>query len=92
MADLKLKPPMCTGRGARRGWTTGSPTSRSTIGARPRSEFEEQIGGDVGHWELEDMVAARAWLVEQGIADPERILLTGVIRRVPDAVGIGQAA
>jgi dienelactone hydrolase len=39
--------------------------------------FEEQIWGDLGHWEVEDMVAARNWLVEQGIADPEQILLTG---------------
>lgn len=40
-------------------------------------DFQDQIIGNLGHWELEDMVAARDWLVEQGIADPERILLTG---------------
>ena len=40
-------------------------------------EFQEQIWGDLGHWEVEDMVAARNWLVEQGIARPDQILLTG---------------
>ncbi len=39
--------------------------------------FEEQIWGHPGDWELEDIVAARAWLVSQGIARPDRILLTG---------------
>jgi dipeptidyl aminopeptidase/acylaminoacyl peptidase len=39
--------------------------------------FKEQIWGDIGHWELEDMVAAHEWLVQQGIADPEKIFLTG---------------
>ncbi|MBA3944343.1 MAG: S9 family peptidase [Herpetosiphonaceae bacterium] len=39
--------------------------------------FEEQIWGDLGHWEVEDMVAAREWLVSTGIARPEAILLTG---------------
>ena len=33
--------------------------------------------GDLGHWEVEDMVAARAWLVAQGIARSEQVLLTG---------------
>ena len=40
-------------------------------------DFQEQINGDLGHWELEDMVACRNWLVAQGIADPTQILLTG---------------
>ena len=40
-------------------------------------DFEKQIWGDLGHWEIEDMVAARNWLVEQGIAQPEHIFLTG---------------
>jgi acetyl esterase/lipase len=40
-------------------------------------EFEKQIWGDLGHWEIEDMVAARDWLVEQGIAKPDQIFLTG---------------
>jgi dipeptidyl aminopeptidase/acylaminoacyl peptidase len=39
--------------------------------------FEEQIWGHPGDWEMEDIVAARAWLVEQGIARPDQILLTG---------------
>ena len=40
-------------------------------------EFEKQIWGDLGHWEVEDMVAARDWLVQQGIAKPDQIFLTG---------------
>ncbi len=40
-------------------------------------EFEEKILGNVGHWELEDMVAARNWLVTQGIAIPNQIFVTG---------------
>ena len=40
-------------------------------------DFERQIWGDLGHWEVEDMVAARAWLVAQGIARSEQVLLTG---------------
>jgi dipeptidyl aminopeptidase/acylaminoacyl peptidase len=39
--------------------------------------FKEQIWGDIGHWELEDMAAARAWLIEQGIARPDAIFLFG---------------
>jgi dipeptidyl aminopeptidase/acylaminoacyl peptidase len=39
--------------------------------------FEKQIWGDVGHWETEDMAAAHAWLVQEGIARPDAILLTG---------------
>ena len=39
--------------------------------------FEEQIYGDVGHWEIEDLVAARDWLVRSGTAAPNAILLTG---------------
>ncbi len=40
-------------------------------------EFESRIFGDVGHWEVEDIVAARSWLLEQGIARPDAVLLTG---------------
>jgi dipeptidyl aminopeptidase/acylaminoacyl peptidase len=40
-------------------------------------KFKEQIWGDVGHWEIEDMAAARAWLIEQGIAIPNSIFLYG---------------
>lgn len=39
--------------------------------------FEEQIWNDLGHWELEDMAAARSWLINEGIAQPDAILLTG---------------
>jgi dipeptidyl aminopeptidase/acylaminoacyl peptidase len=40
-------------------------------------EFQSRIFGDVGHWEVEDIVAARSWLIEQGIARPDAVLLTG---------------
>jgi dipeptidyl aminopeptidase/acylaminoacyl peptidase len=40
-------------------------------------EFQQKIWGDLGHWEVEDMAAARDWLVKGGIAQPEQILLTG---------------
>jgi dipeptidyl aminopeptidase/acylaminoacyl peptidase len=39
--------------------------------------FEECIWGDLGHWEVEDMAAARDWLIAQGIARSDQILLTG---------------
>ena len=49
--------------------------------------FKEQIWGDIGHWELEDLVAARTYLVEQGIADPRGDFpLWRILRRLPDAV------
>jgi dipeptidyl aminopeptidase/acylaminoacyl peptidase len=31
----------------------------------------------VGHWEVEDIVAARRWLVQSGIAKPDEVFLTG---------------
>ncbi len=40
-------------------------------------EHETKIFGKPGYWEIEDLVAARTWLVEQGIAHPDQILLTG---------------
>lgn len=40
-------------------------------------QYREQIWGDIGHWELEDMVAARQWLVDNRVADPDRVLATG---------------
>ena len=40
-------------------------------------EFKEKIWGDLGHWEVEDMVAARDWLIHEGIAQPNAILVTG---------------
>lgn len=39
--------------------------------------FQQKIWGDLGHWELEDMAAARDWLINEGIAQPEAILLHG---------------
>jgi len=39
--------------------------------------FEQAIWGNIGRLEVEDMAAARAWLIEQGIAKPDEILLTG---------------
>lgn len=40
-------------------------------------EFEKKINGDLGHWEVEDMVAARGWLIENRIARADEIFLTG---------------
>lgn len=40
-------------------------------------KFQDKILHDLGHWEVEDMVAARHWLVENRIALPNQILLTG---------------
>ncbi len=40
-------------------------------------EFREQITGDIGHWELADVIAARQYLVDLGVADPGCVLLTG---------------
>src|SRR5207249_7839956 len=40
-------------------------------------EFLEKIWGNVGYWEVEDMVAARAWLVGQGITKADQVFLTG---------------
>jgi dipeptidyl aminopeptidase/acylaminoacyl peptidase len=39
--------------------------------------YREQIWGDVGHWEVEDLVAARQWLVDNGVTHPDQVLLTG---------------
>lgn len=39
--------------------------------------FAEQIWGDLGRWELADMVAARDWVVAEGIARPDEIFLHG---------------
>ena len=40
-------------------------------------EFQEKIWGNVGYWEMEDLAAAHHWLVKEGIAQPDAILLTG---------------
>jgi dipeptidyl aminopeptidase/acylaminoacyl peptidase len=39
--------------------------------------FQEKIWGNPGYWEVEDMVAARKWLVENGIAHPQQVFTTG---------------
>lgn len=41
------------------------------------SEFEHAIWGDLGHWEVDDIVAARSWLIGQGITRPDAVFLTG---------------
>jgi dipeptidyl aminopeptidase/acylaminoacyl peptidase len=40
-------------------------------------DFRERIWGDIGHWELEDMVAGRAHVVELGVADPDAVFVHG---------------
>ena len=40
-------------------------------------EFQQKIWGNVGNWEIEDLVASREWLVREGIAHPDKIFLTG---------------
>ncbi len=40
-------------------------------------DFREKIWGDLGHWELEDTVSARNWLIESGIANPDEVFLYG---------------
>ena len=40
-------------------------------------EFEHAIWGRLGELEIQDMEAARTWLIEHGIAIADRILLTG---------------
>lgn len=39
--------------------------------------YREAVWGDVGRWEVEDIVAARQWLVDRGIATPGTVLLSG---------------
>jgi dipeptidyl aminopeptidase/acylaminoacyl peptidase len=39
--------------------------------------FREKIWGDIGHWELVDMIAARQWLIDSKIAEPDKIILAG---------------
>lgn len=67
-------------------------------------DFEKKIWGNLGHWEVEDVAAAHKYVVDQGIADPDAILLTGgsyggyltlqVAGKYPDlwAGGMGQVA
>ena len=39
--------------------------------------FQNQILGNIGHWELEDIVSARKWLIQTGISKPDEIILNG---------------
>ena len=39
--------------------------------------FEQKAWGDLGHWELEDLVAARTFLIDEGIAKASQVFLTG---------------
>lgn len=40
-------------------------------------EFAEDIYGNPGKWEVEDIVAARNWLVKKRLANPKQIVLSG---------------
>jgi dipeptidyl aminopeptidase/acylaminoacyl peptidase len=40
-------------------------------------EFEEALWGNVGRVDVDDVVSARAWMVEQGHAGADQVLLTG---------------
>jgi dipeptidyl aminopeptidase/acylaminoacyl peptidase len=40
-------------------------------------EYQQAIWEDFGHWEIEDLAATAAWLVDEGIAVPKGIVLTG---------------
>ena len=40
-------------------------------------DHQFKIIGDLGHWEVEDMVAARQWLIDNDIAIADEILLSG---------------
>ena len=39
--------------------------------------FERKVWGNLGYWEIEDVVAARAFLIEEGIANASQVFLTG---------------
>ena len=41
-------------------------------------DFEEKIWGNLGFWEMEDLAASRKWLINEGISQPDGILLTGI--------------
>lgn len=40
-------------------------------------EFYEKIHGNLGHWEMADIVSARQWLIDQGIAREDQIIKAG---------------
>jgi dienelactone hydrolase len=39
--------------------------------------FERKVWGNLGHWEGEDVVAARTFLIQEGIANASQVFLTG---------------
>lgn len=39
--------------------------------------FERKVWGNLGYWEIEDVVAARTFLVEEGVANASQVFLTG---------------
>ncbi|MEV4888750.1 prolyl oligopeptidase family serine peptidase [Nonomuraea sp. NPDC055795] len=39
--------------------------------------WRDALHGDVGHIELADVAAVREWVVARGVADPERLVLSG---------------
>jgi dienelactone hydrolase len=41
------------------------------------SAWRDALHGDVGHIELADVAAVRDWAIDRGIADPDRLVLTG---------------
>jgi dipeptidyl aminopeptidase/acylaminoacyl peptidase len=40
-------------------------------------DYQQAIWGDIGHWETEDLAATAAWLVDNEVAEPRSIVLTG---------------
>jgi dipeptidyl aminopeptidase/acylaminoacyl peptidase len=40
-------------------------------------DFQKCIEGDLGHWEVDDIAAGHRWLVDEGIAAPDQVLLSG---------------
>ncbi|MDP9185674.1 MAG: prolyl oligopeptidase family serine peptidase, partial [Actinomycetota bacterium] len=54
-------------------------------------EYQQAIWGDLGHWEIEDLAATASWLVEEGIARPRGIVLTGgSYGGYPTLLGLGR--
>jgi dipeptidyl aminopeptidase/acylaminoacyl peptidase len=39
--------------------------------------FERKVWSNLGHWEIEDVAAARAFLINEGIAIASQVFLTG---------------
>lgn len=54
-----------------------SNTSSDFASGRFSLTFQERIAGHPGRLEVEDVLTARRWLLEQGIAQPQHIILTG---------------